>query len=251
MNGEPKVGVMARKRTPRYAGATAATLLFVLATSACAGTEPQRDTRPDEISSKAVAGIRTASSVRVRMEQTGSEAMIIDLTMDRRGRCAGRITFTDGTADVIKIGETFWLKPDARFWKTQLGARGEVAPAFRKRYLRGDAEHEQLRDMAVLCDLDGIHRTLAAEVGKGPFVWGKPVTLEGERAETVSDRAGSVMISMVGGRGTPGPGTSGPVRFVQRNKDRATVTTTFTDWNQPVPAKAPAPGTSIDLARLS
>ncbi|MFJ8468773.1 hypothetical protein [Streptomyces swartbergensis] len=246
---------MARKRTPRYAGATAAALsVFLLGTSACAGTEPQRDTRPDEISSKAVAGVRTASSVRVRMEQTGSEAMTIDLTMDRRGRCAGRITFTDGTADVIKIGETFWLKPDARFWQTQLGARGEVAPAFRNRYLRGDAEHEQLRDMAVLCDLGGIHRTLAEEVGKGPFVWGKPVTLEGERAETVSGRAGSVMISMVGGRGTPGPGASGrsgPVRFVQRNKDRDTVTTTFTDWNQPVPAKAPAPGTSIDLARLS
>jgi hypothetical protein len=56
---------------------------------------------------------------------------------------------------------------------------------------------------------------------------------------------------MVGGRGTPGPGTSGPVRFVQRNKDRDTVTTTFTDWNQPVRAKVPAPGTSIDLSQLS
>ncbi|MFJ7180218.1 hypothetical protein ACIQXA_28370 [Streptomyces massasporeus] len=238
---------MARTRTPRHgAAAAAAVSMFLLGTSACAGTEPQRDTRPDEISSEAVAGVRTASSVRVRMEQTGPVGMRIDLTMDRGGRCVGRITSADGTADVIRIGKTFWLKPDVRFWKTQLGDGGEVPPAFENRYLRGGTEHEQLRGMAALCDLGGIHRTLAEEVGKGPFVWAKPVTLEGERAESVRGKGGSVVISTVGGRGTPGP-----VRFVQRNKDRNTVTTTFTDWNHPVHAKAPVPGTSIDLSRLS
>ncbi|MEI5011371.1 hypothetical protein RB196_32565 [Streptomyces sp. PmtA] len=251
MNGETKLGVMSRTHPLRYGGAAAAILsVLLLGTSACTG-EPQRDTRPDEISSEAVDGVRNASSVRVRMEQTGPEATDIDLTMDRGGRCAGRITSVDGTADIIKIGKTLWLKPDDRFWRTQLGDGAELPPAFENRYLRGGTEHEQLRDMAALCDLDGIHQALAEEVGKGPFVWAKPVTLEGERAETVSGRAGSVVISTAGGGGTSGPGTSGPVRFVQRNTDRNTVTTTFTDWNRPVSAKAPAPGASIDLARLA
>ncbi|MFG2758374.1 hypothetical protein [Streptomyces wuyuanensis] len=255
MNGETKLGVMSPTHPLRYRGAAAAILsVLLLGTSACAG-EPQRDTRPDEISAEAVDGVRSASSVRVRMEQTGPEATDIDLTMDRGGRCAGRITSADGTADIIKIGKTLWLKPDARFWRTQLGDGAELPRAFENRYLRGGTGHAQLRDMAALCDLDGIHRALAEEVGKGPFVWAKPVTLEGERAETVSGRAGSVVISTAGGgTGGPGasaPGTSGPVRFVQRNADRDTVTTTFTDWNRPVTAKAPAPGASIDLARLS
>ncbi|MFG3303634.1 hypothetical protein [Streptomyces wuyuanensis] len=256
MNGETKLGVMSPTHPLRYRGAAAAILsVLLLGTSACAG-EPQRDTRPDEISAEAVDGVRSASSVRVRMEQTGPEATDIDLTMDRGGRCAGRITSADGTADIIKIGKTLWLKPDDRFWRTQLGDGAELPRAFENRYLRGGTGHAQLRDMAALCDLDGIHRALAEEVGKGPFVWAKPVTLEGERAETVSGRAGSVVISTAGGGGTGGPGasapgTSGPVRFVQRNADRDTVTTTFTDWNRPVTAKAPAPGASIDLARLS
>jgi hypothetical protein len=258
MNGETKLGVMSRTHPLRYGGAAAAILsVLLLGTSACAG-QPQRDTRPDEISSEAVDGVGNASSVRVRMEQTGPEATDIDLTMDRDGRCAGRITSADGTADIIKIGKTLWLKPDDRFWRTQLGDGAELPRAFENRYLRGGTEHEQLRDMAALCDLDGIHRALAEEVGKGPFVWAEPVTLEGERAETVSGRAGSVVISTAGDGRTAGPGTSqpgtsesGPVRFVQRNTDRNTVTTTFTDWNRPVTAKAPAPGAGIDLARLS
>ncbi|MEU4132646.1 hypothetical protein [Streptomyces wuyuanensis] len=250
MNGETKLGVKSRTHPLRYGGAAAVLSVLLLGTSACAGG-PQRDTRPDEISSEAVDGVRKASSVRVRMEQTGPDATDIDLTMDRGGRCAGRITSADGTADIIKIGETLWLRPDDRFWRTQLGDGAELPRAFGNRYLRGGTDHEQLRGMAALCDLGGIHRALAEEVGRGPFVWAKPVTLEGERAETVSGRAGSVVISTAGGGRTAGPGTSGPVRFVQRNTDRSTVTTTFTDWNRPVTAKAPAPGASIDLSRLS
>ncbi|MFH9013820.1 hypothetical protein ACH4C6_20865 [Streptomyces sp. NPDC017943] len=246
MNGEKKRVVMTRMRTPWYGAAVAAAVSVVLlGTWAGMGTGPQRDMEPDEISSEAVAGVRAASSVRVRMEQSGPEAMDIDLAMDREGRCAGRISSADGTADVIRIGGTLWLKPDVHFWKTQFGDGGEVPPALENRYLRGGTEHEQLRGMAALCDLGGIQRALARAVGKGPFVWAEPVASEGRWAKSVSDKAGSVLVSTVGG-----PRAPGPVRVVERIKDRDTVTTTFTDWNRPVAAKAPAPGTSIDLDRL-
>ncbi|MFF4603975.1 hypothetical protein ACFY12_14735 [Streptomyces sp. NPDC001339] len=233
---------MARKFARNYGSAAAAVMAALLGTSACAAP-PQRDATPDELSAKAVNSIRAASSVRVRMAQTGPEAMDIDLTMSRGGKCAGRIVSGEGTAHVIKVGKEFWLKPDDKFWKAQFGGGSEATALVKGRYLHGSTQDEQIRDIAAMCDLAGIHKTLAGEVGAGPFTKSAPVTVDGRRAETVSGKNGAVLISVVGS------GAPELIRIVQKNEH--TVTATFTDWEKPVRASAPAAGQSVDLARLS
>ncbi|GAA3187983.1 hypothetical protein GCM10017688_50230 [Streptomyces ramulosus] len=184
--------------------------------------------------------IRTAPSVRVRLERTGSEAMRVDLRVDRGGSCTGRIISADGAADVIKVRKEFWLKPDEALWKAQFGGGSAAPPPFKDRYLHGSTRDEQLSDTASLCDLAGLHRTLAREVGSGPFAGSDPVDVDGRQAETASGKDNAVQISMAG-RGEP-------IRILQHGE--GTVTATFTDRGKPVHATAPPPERSVDLDRL-
>ncbi|MFE3324941.1 hypothetical protein [Streptomyces sp. NPDC059176] len=240
---------MALNDARRYRWPAALSTAVLFAVTGCAGTPAAP---PDETAAKALDSVRTASSVHLRLHQDGPEAMSVDLDVDRAGKCAGRITTADGTVQVIKVAEEWWIKPDERFWQTHFGApgggragtvRGAVPEPYRDRFLHGGAEDEQPGGMAALCDLKGLHTTLAEEVGAGPFTAGAPVVVDRTRAETVTGRGGRVQIRVVDG------GRPHAVSVVQRG--RTTVTTTFTDWDAPVRAAAPASGSSVDIGQVN
>jgi len=125
--------------------AAATTSGGLLAPAHATPTATQRD-GPDiaelsgeEIAEKASAELNSAHSMRVRMK---APDLRLDLTLDEKANCSGKVEVPGkGSVRLVKHGDTLWIKPNAAFWKAQLGpAQGaKAAKKLKGRYIKGSA----------------------------------------------------------------------------------------------------------------
>ncbi|RCG19283.1 hypothetical protein DQ392_11465 [Streptomyces reniochalinae] len=163
----------------------------------------------EEIAEKASKELNSARSLRLRME---APDLRLNLTLDEKANCSGKMSVPrGGSMRLIKHGKTIWLKPDAAFWKAQLGpeAGGKVAEKFEGRYIKGTARDPELggKGLTTACDLDAFRAASGAMSTPGPrWKRGHEHKVGGHRAVPVTRTQDKARVTMhVSADGKPYP----------------------------------------------
>ncbi|MGK5641194.1 hypothetical protein ACSNOK_23195 [Streptomyces sp. URMC 126] len=193
-----------------------------------------------EISDKAKKELQNATSLRFKMSQTeDGERMDIDLALDKQGNCAGTVkTPSTGTIEVLRLGDRVWMKADEKLWMSK--GNPQAAELFKGRYVTGPTSEPNLSRMTKGCDLTA----LQAKVGQDDddqetVVKGAPTTVDGQPVVPISAKDTTISVATTG---RPYP------LKIENTKEQSAVT--LTDWNKPVPAKAPPADQTIDVTKL-
>ncbi|MBO8186773.1 hypothetical protein JW592_15065 [Streptomyces sp. DW4-2] len=163
----------------------------------------------EEIAEKASDELNSAHSLRLRMK---APDLRIHLTLDEKANCSGKISVPGrGSVRLIKHGDTVWLKPDAAFWKAQLGPRqgAEAAQKFKGRYIKGSAKDDDLggKGLTTACDLDAFRAASGVRDTPGPH-WkrGHESSVQGHRSVLVTRAQKKARVTMhVSAEGKPYP----------------------------------------------
>jgi hypothetical protein len=250
---------------PMRRTALAAVCLTAAVATALTGCQSGKDKAEDkgpfagltgaQIADRALDATTDASSVRLKgdiADDESSGTITIDMAMNKKGECAGTMSMGgQGKADLIKVGDTVYMKYDEAFLRAQ--AEGDSASdtdaavaMLAGKWTRMAATGEDAKDIAGFCDLDTVLD--GAENGKGATAGtrkGAAATVDGTPAVTLHEKEGSGTYKMyVASEGKP---------YVLRidsltGKDKDSLL--FTDYNEPVPAEKPA-GKILDLDKLS
>ncbi|MBE9498003.1 hypothetical protein AN217_25960 [Streptomyces qinglanensis] len=149
----------------------------LLAPAHAAPTATQRD-GPDieelsgeEIAEKASHELNSAHSMRLRMK---APDLRLDLTLDEKANCSGEVGVPGkGSMRLIKRGGTVWIKPDAAFWRAQLGPEkgAKAAEKFKGHYIKGSAQGSDKLGgggLATACDLNAFRAASGVTGSSGP-----------------------------------------------------------------------------------
>jgi hypothetical protein len=135
------------------ASSTSATPGSTASASAQAG--PLAALSADQIASRAIANLKTVSSVHVTgMVKSSGQNIALNLTLGTQG-CAGTMGISgEGSFVLLKIGRTLWIKPDDSFWKHAAGsdATSAVMSLLSGKYIKPSAKGSSLASIGALCD---------------------------------------------------------------------------------------------------
>jgi len=131
--------------------------------AACGGDgESFADQPAKDIIEATKADMEALSSLRMSGELvTDGEQVEIDMAISTDGDCAGSVGQQGGTAEIISIGGTSYMKPDAAFWELFAGeGASSIVELVGDRWVAvpGDAG-----EFAAFCDLDQLLDELRAD----------------------------------------------------------------------------------------
>lgn len=203
-----------------------------------------------EIAERTVDATRGATSLRLKGKVPDKESggtIRLDMALDKKGDCAGTISMDSGNMELIKTGDTVYLKFDEALLRAQSGGASEeetsaVVAMLAGKWAKTSATGPDAKDFAGFCDLD----TVLAEF--------EDVRSDASRGQTTSvDGTPAIVLNEKDGkdRYTAYVATEGKpylLRVVSKSaKDPGDVT--FSDYNKPVPAEQPQ-GKVLDLDAL-
>ncbi|MYW67027.1 hypothetical protein GTY65_23575 [Streptomyces sp. SID8379] len=178
-----------------------------------------------------------------------------DLRLDEDGNCAGSLRMgvggaNGGSVDLVKRGDEVWMKPDATFWKTQVGGgAGELASQlFGDRYVHGTTDDPMLAGLADTCDLDAFRGQLdsgSARAAQESLTKGDATQVDGTGVVPLTGSEDGSTITMY-------VTSDAPHRLVRATEkgDDENITMTLTDYDTPVPDKTPSADESVDISKL-
>ncbi|MEU5290080.1 hypothetical protein [Streptomyces umbrinus] len=242
---------------------TALAALCIAATAAvsltgCLPGEEKADSKPKgpfagqtggEIADQAVKATSNASSLRMKGDiQDDGSRVGLDMALDRKGECAGTMsTNGQGKADLVKTGDTLYMKYDEKFLRAQSdGASKEetdgVVAMLADKWTKMSATGSDAKDIASFCDLD----TVLADFQdvNSDATRGKTTTVDGTPAIVLHEKDGKDAYTLyVATEGKPYL-----LKVVSKSADDPG-TVTFGDFDTPVPAEKPA-GKVMDLDEM-
>ncbi|MFG3550397.1 hypothetical protein [Streptomyces sp. NPDC047725] len=223
------------------------------AATASASAEPFAGLSGDEIADRALKATTGARSLRMTGDVADDESggtIRIDMAMDRQGECAGTMSLDgQGEAELIKTGDTLYMKYDERFLRAQ--SEGEpkadtdaAVALLAGRWTKTSATGQDAEDMTGFCDLDAMLDD-AEGSGGTDVTRGKTTTVDGTPAIVLHEKDGTDRTTLyVATEGEPYL-----LRFESASeKDPGALT--FSAYDEPVGAKAP-PGKILDLDALT
>ncbi|MFE4590469.1 hypothetical protein [Streptomyces laurentii] len=214
-------------------------------------TGPFGDMTGTEIADKAFAATRDAGSLTMDVSMHLSDGRVkAKISTDHEGRCIGTVQDGGaGAADLIRTaGKTSYVRFDERLIKEQVkGESADVQAAVMKelkgRWMKVDPKDPDLKDMVEVCEL----RQLLAdfETSTAGTVKGGETTLDGRKALMLTQRDGAE-------KSTAYVATEGKPYLlkitVTGGKEPGSLT--FSDYDKPVKAEAPAKKDMVDEAAL-
>ncbi|GGT26177.1 hypothetical protein [Streptomyces chromofuscus] len=215
-----------------------------------AAGEPFAGLTGGEIADKALDATTAASSLRVTGdvpdEETGG-TIHIDMAMNKRNECAGTMSMDEGKADLIKTGDTIYMRYDEAFLRAQSKGEAEaevdaVVDMLAGKWTKTSATGEDAMDIASFCDLDTMLG--GAEDVNSDATRGKTTTVDGSPAITLREKDGK-------DRYTVYVATEGKPYLLRLDSSSAGErgTLVFSDFDEPVPAQKPS-GEVLDLDEL-
>lgn len=213
-----------------------------------------------EIADKAKAELLDASSLRLELDQkaVGEGRTIdlegpvsMDLALDDEGNCAGDVELgvDDGVVEIIKRGEEVWLKPDRKFWESQIpdGQGDTAAELFKNRYVHGTTDDSLLKELTDTCDLSTLQKEIRddADDTTDELTKGKETSVDGTRAVPLTRTEGDRRMTLY-------VAAEGPPYLIRATElsDEAHLTMDFKDYDKPVPSATPSDDESIDVSKL-
>ncbi|NNN37079.1 hypothetical protein HLK59_43400 [Streptomyces sp. S3(2020)] len=221
--------------------------------SSSAGTakEPFAGLTGGEIADRAVEATTGASSLRMKgdVPDDGSGGTIeIDMALNKQGECAGTMSVGgQGKADLIKVGDTVYMKYDEAFLRAQ--SKGEkksdvdaAVALLAGKWTKMSAKGEDAKDIAGFCDLDTVLGD--ADDVDSDALRGKTTTVDGTPAIVLQERDGKERYTLY-------VATEGKPYLLRVDSASASDpgTLTFSEYDEPVPARKPA-GEILDLDAL-
>ncbi|MEW1803694.1 MULTISPECIES: hypothetical protein [Streptomyces] len=201
-----------------------------------------------DASRKAMSEVTSMRMVAKVTEGAGTTAL--DIRFDEAGNCVGSVTPPGGSgkAAVIKRGNDVWMKLDDKLLRAQVpgGAAEDAIALINGRYLHGTTDNILLRDFAQFCDLDYFKREFSSKPVNEQLTKGSATTVDGRPAITVTGKRG-------GDTGTYEVSTQDEPYLLRIQGAKASgerVEATFSDFDEPVRPKPPAPADSVDLSKL-
>lgn len=222
--------------------------------------EPFAGLSAEEIADKALTATTGASSLRMKGDLPDEESkgtVRIDMALNKKNECAGTMGMDgEGKADLIKTGDTVYMKYDEAFLRAQ--GKGEdkaevdaIVAMMAGKWTKMSAKGSDSEDIASFCDLD--------------------MALGGAEDATSDASSGGAAAKVTRGETTTVDGVPALVLHSKEGKDRFTLyvategkpyllrldstspddpgSITFSDFEKPVPAQAPT-GNVLDLDAL-
>ncbi|MEU1199562.1 hypothetical protein ABZ446_25500 [Streptomyces sp. NPDC005813] len=244
--------------------ALAALCLAAAATAGLTGCLPgetKADSKPKgpfagltggEIADRAVKATTGATSLRMKGDIPDDEdggTIRIDMALDKKGRCAGTMSMNgQGKADLIKTGDTIYMKYDEKFLRAQGEGQSKsetdgVVELLADKWTKMAATGSDAKDIAGFCDLDSV--LAGAEDVNSDATRSKTTTVDGTPAIILHEKDGKDRYTLyVATEGKP------YLLRVDSTSAKDPGTITFSDYDKPVPAQKPA-GRILDLDKLS
>jgi hypothetical protein len=198
-------------------------------TGSSAPSSPLSGLSADQIAAKAIANLKTASTVRVTGDVSGSgQTYDLDVTLVRAQGCAGTMALKGtGTVKLVAIGKEVWIKPDRQFWEKAGGSNAAaVLQVLSGKYMKVKAT-SQLGSLSGFCGPS----QLAGSFGHTPagLTKGKTATISGQAALQIKDTGDSASLFV--------SETAKPQIVEIAGGSQGTLT--FSDYNSPVKLAAP------------
>ncbi|MGD9958631.1 hypothetical protein [Nocardioides sp.] len=231
-------------------------VVVLAALGACGGGDSSEDSSGDaaseafakksakDIQDAALADMKSLDSVTMTGELTQGEGTLgLDLTLNTDGECEGSITIGEGSADLINVGDSSYLKGDEAFWAGTAGAeQGKSVVA-----LLGDkwALIPAEGGFGEVCDLDQLLDGFGDEPtdGEEPVV-GDVTEVDGEEAvEVTRDKDGAKVVALVA------TGDKHYILKIAQEGGDEPGSFTFSDFNEDLDVEAPADDEVVDLAQ--
>ncbi|MEV8597663.1 hypothetical protein [Streptomyces sp. NPDC052012] len=214
--------------------------------------EPFAGLTGGEITDRALRATTGASSLRMKGDVPDEESggtLHFDMALNKQGDCAGTLgTGDEGEAELIKTGDTLYLKYDEAFLRAQ--SKGEpkadvdaTVALLAGKWTSMSATGADAEEIASFCDLDQVLGD--AEDGGSDATRGRTASVDGTPAIVLTERDGKDSHTFyVATEGEP---------YLLRIDSRSATdpgSITFTDYEKPVPAQKPE-GEVLDLDALS
>ncbi|MBO1418373.1 hypothetical protein [Streptomyces sp. FH025] len=202
-----------------------------------------------EIQKKAKDALATATSMKIDGSFGSADGVMkINLAMDTKGQCQGTMGLPGmGSYELISDGKQYFIKPDAQFWKTFGGPKGDaVAELFKGRYLTGFQNDPKMKDLAELCDLSVASKQMLDDGRAGAPTKGSAGTVNGVKTFSLKmkDAKGQQSFLHVATEGKPYP-----VRVEQTTgKDAGKID--FLDFDKPLTITMPSPDNVVDYTKF-
>ncbi|WP_432174234.1 hypothetical protein [Streptomyces sp. Tue6028] len=244
--------------------ALAALCLAAAATAGLTGCLPgetKADSKPKgpfagltggDIADRAVKATTGATSLRMKGDIPDDEdggTIRIDMALDKKGRCAGTMSMNgQGKADLIKTGDTIYMKYDEKFLRAQGKGQSKsetdgVVELLADKWTKMAATGSDAKDIAGFCDLDSV--LAGAEDVNSDATRGKTTTVDGTPAIILHEKDGKDRYTLyIATEGKP------YLLRVDSTSAKDPGTLTFSEYDKPVPAQKPA-GKVLDLDKLS
>ncbi|WP_158920750.1 hypothetical protein [Streptomyces sp. NBRC 109706] len=202
------------------------------------------DLEADEIGDQALEALLGADSLRMAgsVEQAGDE-ISLDLHLSREGDCAGSVSVaSQGSFEIIKLGDEVWMKPDTTFWQTAAGtADPEVLGQIDGFYLYGAANEPPMNSSAESCNLETFLGSIGATSSIG-LTKGEETEVNGTPVLTLHD--GEDATILVASEGEPYP------LRIESSDPTAPSVIDFSAFDEPVPTDQPGADEVITIEDL-
>ena len=226
-------------------GISLAGAVVALSLSACGsdGGEDFADQSVKEIMRQSEKDMKTLRSMtfQATIDQDGQK-LDLELSSDRDGNCTGTIGFDGVTGDLLRVDGADYLRGDEEFWAKTSGESAQAVVA-----MLGDrwAKLPSSDDFSSFCDLDEFFKSMDEDSGDEDATKGNVATVAGQEAvEVLTEEDGGTVHAWVATEGK-----HYILKFEQVGGD-GPGSATFSDFDEPVDAKAPAKDEYVDLAAL-
>jgi hypothetical protein len=128
-------------------------LALAVALTACSKDSGFGDKSVADIKAAALTDMKTLSTLHLAGSIAMTEGDVaLDMDVSTSGDCSGTMTIKGGTAQILSVGGTSYLKGDEAFWTANAGAQAQAVIALvGDKWLKTGGSDAQL---AELCDLD-------------------------------------------------------------------------------------------------
>lgn len=224
-------------------------------TTSGATGDPLEGLSAEQVAEKAVETTRAASSLRMKGEiEPEGERVSVDLTMDAKNNCTGRLGVKNGSADLRRLGEVLYIKGDETFWRASLSSRATAVPdggntdtvieLMKNRWIKMSTS--AVADVRGVCDLDEMLAGLDEEkVKRARLTRGEDTEIDGVPVAVLVKKKGrETTTAYVAREGKP------YLLKVVRSDSGEPGTVTFSDYDKPVKVTAPPADEVVDLENL-
>jgi hypothetical protein len=243
MHGTRRVhpAIVFERLAPTMRAPAFALVLTLALLAGCGGhakaTKPNSEaSKPaNQVFADARAAATSASSARISGSLVANGTpFTLDLSTARGKGAKGSVSIRGLQFDLVKIGDTAYVKGSDAFYRHFAGAAAQLIHG---RWVKASATSPRFRSFAALASISGLFAEIASNHGK--LVNEGKKTYQGQQAVVIRDTSDNSRL-YVAARGKPYP-----LALAGGNRKQSG-RITFGDWNKPVSLTAPA--NAIDIS---